>query len=335
MKDNFYYFTKELYLKNNCLYSVEIDVTNRCNSDCIFCFQGSRHYSKKELNIKEYSALFYDLKMMGCYYIGFSGGEPFLRSDLLEIISLAKDYGFRVSLISNGSLVTFKTLDKLKEIGLDRLSFSLHSLDEETNKNIFGNQNISSKHTIELIKYSLSIGLNIGVCLTITNQNVQELDNYVSFFERLGLIKEKINLNQLAYGKKDISQILPNIKDIKCSKRFLMQERETENEGFSFMCSAGKISCSIDPCGNVYPCSFLNCSAGNIRKNSIKDIWENSHLLQMFRSFSDKLFEKCLNCNIKNKCHVCYANNIATTGNIFESSDERCNYLREIQDDKS
>lgn len=317
---------RSLCAANNSLYSVEIDITNSCNCNCIFCFEGEDHAKRGELSLKEYSDLLFELREMGCHYIGFSGGEPFMRSDWFDLFSLAKDYGFRCSVITNGAFVTETTLNQLKRIGFDRISFSLHSLDKTTNSRIFGNSSMSPNHTIAMIKYGLSIGLNVGVCMTLTKYNIDDADNFVNYFLKLGVPREKISLNRLVRGKKSITEIGPSLEQFLKKKSILRHETNGKKDtgATTFLCSAGKITCTISSNGDVYPCGFLNCSAGNIKNQKISDIWNGSDLFKIIRSFSEKHFSKCLSCKSSPVCNVCFADNLHATGNVFAPDQARC-----------
>lgn len=83
---NVYEYFKKLAYEKQALFSIEIDVTSKCNADCIFCFQGSHNSIIDSLTKEKIIELLDDLRNMGTYYIGFSGGEPFLRKDFIDIL---------------------------------------------------------------------------------------------------------------------------------------------------------------------------------------------------------------------------------------------------------
>lgn len=78
--------------KTNELFQVEIDVTSRCNACCPFCFQGEHLAQDDELSFDSMIVLLDKLREMGTYYIGFSGGEPFIREDLNHKLRPTKRY---------------------------------------------------------------------------------------------------------------------------------------------------------------------------------------------------------------------------------------------------
>lgn len=319
-----YEYFKEIAYNSNSLFSAEIDVTARCNANCLFCFQGNIHKEVGNLSLEDYKHLLKDLKELGVYNLGFSGGEPFCRNDFLEILEYSKKLGFRVSFISNGQLISFKDIDKLAEIGIDRVTISFHSLNKSTYNSIFGiNKETSFNKSLSNIKYMLSKNIPLGIAVTVTKYNIDELEAIKDYFSLAGIKEEYINFNMLLTGSKNIEYLRPTTEQIKRNQNILNRNRNNYSAGF--ICSAGRTSLSIDSKGNVYPCTFFNVSAGNIKDNSIKYIWENSHLFKMIRNIKTTHFEKCNSCKHKEKCNVCLITNINETGNVFLPSVEYCN----------
>lgn len=118
------------------LRDVFIEVTFNCNCRCMMCplygvqTDGGKDLMKsikenEELNFDEFKVLFNDLKDLGTKYINISGGELFLRKDILEVTTLAKKAGMSVSYTTNGGLINQKIAKKVVEIGVDSITISL------------------------------------------------------------------------------------------------------------------------------------------------------------------------------------------------------------------
>lgn len=320
---------KKLAARDFSLLSLEIDVTNRCNCNCVFCFEGNEHNKfNNELSFDQIKKILLDARELGCLYLGISGGEPFLRKDIFNIINCAKDLGFRVSVITNGSLLTEKKIKMLQTIGLDRITFSLHSLNPRIHQYIFDSKVLFLKEELNNIKKCLSIKMNVGIAVTLTKYNIDEIDKIQNYLISLGISKNNISFNHLALGKKDISFLLPSNKQLLSKVSLLSEDSQLKNKEFkdSFLCSAGRTSCSITANGDVKPCSFINISAGNVLNDSLINIWNTSHLFYIFRSFKEEQFNKCLLCELKSSCHVCVANNLNGSHNCFTPPDFLCNY---------
>lgn len=115
---------------------VSIEVTFGCNCRCLMCplygiqTNGGLELlkSKKEnteMTTKEFEILFKDLKGLNVKSIHFTGGEPFLRKDILNLVKLAKGHNFEVSFTTNGGLITEKISQKIVELEVDNITISL------------------------------------------------------------------------------------------------------------------------------------------------------------------------------------------------------------------
>ena len=132
--------------KTNTLKHVYIEVTFRCNCRCQMCplygvqTDGGKEiteYSKEkdEMSKEEYKKLFSDLKDLGTESVNLTGGEVFLRKDILDIIKDASDAGLKVSITSNGGLITKDIARKVVELGVDSITISLDG-PKEVHENI-------------------------------------------------------------------------------------------------------------------------------------------------------------------------------------------------------
>ncbi len=121
--------------------NLRIAVTNRCNLNCIYCHREGESDPGTEMSaerIAEIAKAFYEL---GIKKLKLTGGEPLLRKDICEIISMMPDFE-EISLTTNGILLSDLAFD-LKESGLDRVNISLDTLDAETFRFITGGGELS------------------------------------------------------------------------------------------------------------------------------------------------------------------------------------------------
>ncbi len=107
------------------------NVTRRCNLKCVHCYSHSEDKSYGgELSLDEGKALIEDLSQFGSPVILFSGGEPLIRPDILELIQVAVRLGRRAVVSTNGTLITERMAAKLQEIGLSYVGISLDGLEK-------------------------------------------------------------------------------------------------------------------------------------------------------------------------------------------------------------
>jgi 12,18-didecarboxysiroheme deacetylase len=162
------------------------NVGQRCNLKCIHCYSHSqnREYSG-ELTTKEGRVLIEDLARMGSPVILFSGGEPFLREDLLDLALVATDQGMRAVISTNGTLITREKAKALKRIGLSYVGVSLDGM-EETHDRFRGVKG-SFGAALRGIRYCQEAGIKVGLRFTINRRNAQDVSQIFDLLE-----KEKI-----------------------------------------------------------------------------------------------------------------------------------------------
>ncbi|MFH1593478.1 MAG: radical SAM protein [Candidatus Omnitrophota bacterium] len=114
-------------------FSIMYELTYRCNFTCPHCYLGPQsEKKKKELGTEGVKRVLDQLKCLGVYRIGFTGGEPLMRKDIFEILDYANRCGFRFGLLTNGYLIDAKTADKLKKINVDKVDITFNSMCPET-----------------------------------------------------------------------------------------------------------------------------------------------------------------------------------------------------------
>lgn len=92
--------------------SGQIDLTYFCNLKCQHCFI-AQEKDKKELTFEEVISIINKIHKAGCLWLSFSGGEVFLRKDFLDIYTYARNKGFLISILTNGTLITKNIADYL------------------------------------------------------------------------------------------------------------------------------------------------------------------------------------------------------------------------------
>jgi len=107
--------------------SATLNITDRCCFRCIMCVQW-KDTNKEELATEEWLDIITQLKNAGVKKITFSGGEPLLREDIVELVRYAKELGCNISLFTNGYLLTKKKLEELVSSGLNFISMSVDAI---------------------------------------------------------------------------------------------------------------------------------------------------------------------------------------------------------------
>ena len=148
--------------------------TRRCNLRCVHCYSRSAdvHYAG-EMTTEEGYALLEDLAAFGAPVVLFSGGEPLIRPDLLQLAARARELGLRAVISTNGTLIEEKMADRLREIGLSYVGVSLDGL-RTTNDKFRGVEGAFDR-ALAGIRNCLKAGVKVGLRFTINRRNAADI----------------------------------------------------------------------------------------------------------------------------------------------------------------
>jgi Fe-coproporphyrin III synthase len=156
--------------------------TQRCNLKCVHCYAQSedRDYAG-EMSTEEAKVMIDDLAEFGAPVLLFSGGEPTIRKDLLELMHYAKSKGMRVVISTNGTLITAERAQQFAEVGLSYVGVSLDG-GKETHDEFRGLPGSFDK-AIAGIRNSRDAGIKVGLRMTINKRNWQDIPEIFKVME--------------------------------------------------------------------------------------------------------------------------------------------------------
>lgn len=156
--------------------------TRTCNLNCIHCYSSSENKKyPDELTTAEGKKLIDDLAEFNVPVILFSGGEPLVRDDLLELAAYARDKGIRSTISTNGTLITPRMAQSFKETGISYVGISLDGIGENNDR--FRGQKGAFEKALRGIKNCLSVGQKVGLRFTINKHNFKDLDDIFKLVE--------------------------------------------------------------------------------------------------------------------------------------------------------
>ena len=150
------------------------NVTRACNLKCVHCYARAvdRTY-EKELNHEQGLSLIDDMAAFGAPVVLFSGGEPLMRPDLVELANYAVSKGMRAVISTNGTLISKDKAKELKEVGLSYVGVSLDGMEEVNDR--FRGRKGAFKDAMTGIMNCQEVGLKVGLRFTINRMNTAEV----------------------------------------------------------------------------------------------------------------------------------------------------------------
>ena len=185
---------KDLY--NRPVSNLRISLTPKCNLSCIYCHAEGENASEKQLSAEEIGEILRIAAGFNIRSVKFTGGEPTLRTDLVEIIG-SVPHGMESSMTTNGTLLAYCAAD-LKRAGLARVNISLDSLNHETYKKITGTDRLSD--VLDGVAAALDAGLTpIKLNMVVLKGiNDHEVDDFLAYVRgNRNLILQLIELMQM------------------------------------------------------------------------------------------------------------------------------------------
>ncbi|MEW5994316.1 MAG: radical SAM protein, partial [Candidatus Zixiibacteriota bacterium] len=162
---------------------VVYNCVRRCNLRCVHCYAGATESEDPSLlNTREALAMIRSCADFGCPAMLFSGGEPLLRKDILELIHYAGEQKMRTALSTNGTLITRRLAGELKACGLTYVGLSLDGM-EETHDRFRGARG-AWRRALEGLDNCKAEGLRVGLRVTLTRHNLAEIPDLLQLFEK-------------------------------------------------------------------------------------------------------------------------------------------------------
>ena len=316
--------------------------TRRCNLHCVHCYSSSdSNQLNNELNTPEAKRLLSQLADANCSVVLFSGGEPLLRGDLLELLAEVGRLGLRAVVSSNGTLIDSDKANKLAELGISYVGISIDGAGEFHDK--FRQVKGCFKSALAGIENCKKAGIKTGLRFTITKANNEQIPavfdiavkagvRRICFYHliRAGRAKE---LDEQPLSTNRTRQVLDVIIEKACelTKKGLMDEvltvgnhadgpyllvkmRKQNNQAFKqakelLLANGGnktgeKIGC-VGWDGSVYADQFWrNYSLGNVKDRTFKQIWENTDesVLNKLRNKGQFADARCRRCKWFDLC---------------------------------
>lgn len=160
--------------------------TRRCNLKCIHCYADSANQAyPNELTFDEAQAMIRDLGDFGAPVLLFSGGEPLIREDIYDHAALAIEVGMRPVISTNGTLITQKIAERVKQTGFGYVGISLDGIGERND--FFRGKQGAFEAAMRGFDNCVAVGQKVGLRLTLTRHNYQELDAIFDFIEEHGI----------------------------------------------------------------------------------------------------------------------------------------------------
>lgn len=327
-------------------FQVVWDVTYACNLRCQHCYASAGKPLDDELSTAEALDLIDRLADLGVIIVAFSGGEPLVRGDILQLASYARQRGIYVAVATNGTMLTRGRTTELREAGVEYLQISLDGADAETHDSFRGMPGCFDR-TVEGIRNAVADGFFVNISTTVTRHNLDQVPEIIDLSNELGanwfmaynfipagrgkdIVRNDLtpemreDLLRMLYEKNKTSkcQLLstaPQYSRValqQCSGGTMMVPthfyNQTVDRGmlglaeFIGGCGAGRFYMAIRANGDIDPCVFFHRTVGNVRTDDLRAVWLGDRMFNALRD-RDALKDNCGHCDYRYFCGGCRA----------------------------
>jgi len=318
------------------------NVGRRCNLHCVHCYSDSENRAYAgELTTAEGIALIDDLAAFAIPVLLLSGGEPLMRPDIFELIAHARARWLRVTLSTNGTLITAHIAERLRALGVSYVGISLDGIGA-TNDRFRGHKGAFAK-AMAGFRHCKAAGQRVGLRMTLTRRNCQDLDRIFDFIETEGI--DRACFYHLVYsGRGNTADELPPEVARAAVDTILRRTKDFADRGIpkeiftvdnhadgpylylklreqdparaeevlgllrwngGGLHSSGVGIADIDFLGNVHPDQFwMSHTLGNVRERPFSEIWQDlsDPLLAGLRDRAPRLHGRCGSCRWQDIC---------------------------------
>lgn len=299
--------------------AVLAEMTHRCPLQCPYCSNPVElERAGAELTTDEWKRVMTELADLGVLQFHFSGGEPLVRKDIVELVRHAREVGLYTNLITSAVMLTEEKMAELADAGLDHVQISFQGAEGNSADLIAGFKGGHEKK-LEAARLVREAGLPLTVNAVMHRQNLDQLPEIIEMAVRIGAARlEVANVQYYGWALKNRAALMPTVEQLDATTRIVEDAREQLKGKLVIdyvipdyyaerpkrcMGGWGRQFFNISPAGKVLPCHAAESITGlefdSVRGNkSIEWIWQNSDAFQKYRG-TGWMPEPCKSCDFR------------------------------------
>jgi len=320
------------YGEKNCIpIAATFSVTDRCPLACRHCFLDRKPASADgELTLREIEGLLDQLRDAGTLYLTLTGGEPFLRGDILDIVAAARKRRFAVSLLTSGHLCDDRTMDTLAALWPEAVQVSLYGHDTATHDAFTGVPG-SFDRALRTLRGLRDRGVSVTAAVSLNTLTAPHIRRLAALL-RAEEVPVSYNVTMLPSrgGTTDPTvfnlaeeELAALIADLAIPHGDRLAGKGPDDPP----CGAARSLVAIDPYGTVLPCHELELPVGSLREKRFSELWQAVPFENLRRLLFDHLAD-CPDCPHRSVCGRCPALSLRSGGTVTGHADLDCRTAR-------
>jgi radical SAM protein with 4Fe4S-binding SPASM domain len=314
--------------ENRVPLTVIFELTRRCNLRCRHCYIDQDEKRKPELSTAAVKRILRELAAAGTLNLVFTGGEIFLRRDLLELCRYARGFQFNLVLFTNGTLLTRRAAQRLAALGINDVEVSLYGR-EQVHESITREPG-SFERTTQAVSLLTSAGIKATVKSPLMRLNFKEYHWLLSFAAEHGAVTQfdptitaKDNGDRTFLGQRlNCGQLASLYSD---RKLYLPSKGRARVADDDFICSAAVNLATVGHDGTLYPCLQLPLPLGDLQQRPFAELWRKENpAVAAYLAIGASDLEGCAGCRLLPLCQRCPGMAMIEDGSLTGPSKIAC-----------
>ena len=292
------------------------ELTHRCPLQCPYCANPlEMDRASAELDTATWLRVLAEAAALGVLQVHFSGGEPTVRRDLLDLVAHARDLQLYSNLITSGVTLTAGSLAALQAAGLDHVQLSFQDAESKGGDRLGG---LPGGHARKLAAARLirEAGFPLTANFVVHRQNLARLPDMIALGEAIGAGRIEIaHVQYYGWGLLNRDALLPTPQQIDLADAVVADARQRLHGALvidyvtpdyyaarpkSCMGGWGRQFLNVTPSGRVLPChaaeTLTHLTFPSVRDTSLAEIWQTDPAFERYRG-ADWMAEPCRSCD--------------------------------------
>jgi MoaA/NifB/PqqE/SkfB family radical SAM enzyme len=324
---------------------VHWDLNTVCQHDCVMCYWSDAQQGLSTADVKQ---VLDALAGAGCLFLTLSGGEIFLREDILEILDHATDRGFVVTVKTNGTLLTEDQVRIMAGMGIYEVHISLHAATAKVQDKVTRTPGSFDK-AVRSIEWCVRAGIKTNIMCVLLHGHLDEWAKVQELAERMGVDEVVATPFMFAGTDGDAGPFRYQLSDAELKSYYLnmyhagqgacpgdgdlsdplanLPEEERQND-LAISCAVIRRGVTLRPNGDVIPCTWVPRVLGNILRTPIRDILHSPQADEVIEMIRLKNNPECSVCCDKMSCFRCPGLALMEHGDAQRPPSEGCRHVR-------
>ncbi|MCF7924776.1 MAG: radical SAM protein [Candidatus Izimaplasma sp.] len=285
----------------------EFELTAHCNLKCKMCYVVDSKAA--DLSTEKWKKIFKDAVDAGLLYGLLTGGEIFVRKDFTSLYTYLYDLGVRITLFSNGTVISDDIIETLKKRPPEQIMITLYGASDETYE-VLTSDGLGFTKVKQNIKKLKAANINIALRTIPLKPIFNDIDDIIEFVKA-----QKTNLYYTQYIGPTREGTFSH-KDLRLDPHDLLVFSDKIDKAFDYetkqinstntdkaICAALRSAYFINYKGFMQPCAMAYKPVKNVINKPFLKVFRS--LAQTFQNI--KFYDKCISCALREDCIQCYA----------------------------